>query len=33
MFEIDYLNSNIYRVIFFTGLPLKSSKYRKVNLG
>ena len=23
----------IYRVIFFTGTPLKSSKYRKVNLG
>ena len=22
-----------YRVIFFTGIPLKSSKYRKVNLG
>ena len=23
--------SNIYRVIFFTGIPPKSSKYRKVN--
>ena len=23
----------LYRVFFFTGTPLKSSKYKKVNLG
>ena len=29
----NYQKANKYRMVFLTGTPLKSSKYKKVNLG